>query len=128
MRTGVFVCSCGPNIGDRIDIQKIAETVGNWQIDTSSQSEDSKEESEQIKARYEDTAGFCKSASFDEIRKNDFILTPGRYVGLPEEEDDGEPFDEKMVRLTGELSELFTEGDILQEEVKKQLKKVGYEI
>ncbi len=102
------------------DIQKIAETVKNWQL--------SDGESESDKDRYKDIAGFCKSASLDEIRKNDYILTPGRYVGLPEEEDDGEPFDEKMARLTGELSELFTEGDRLQEKVKKQLKGIGYEI
>jgi type I restriction enzyme M protein len=102
------------------DIQKIAETVKNWQL--------SDGESESDKDRYKDIAGFCKSASLDEIRKNDYILTPGRYVGLPEEEDDGEPFDEKMACLTGELSELFTEGDRLQQEVKKQLKGIGYEI
>ena len=106
------------------DIQKIAETVKNWQLSASS-TDDGFESDE---GKYRDVAGFCKSATLNEIRKNDYILTPGRYVGLPDEEEDGEPFDEKMTRLTTELSELFTEGDRLQEEVKKQLKGIGYEI
>lgn len=93
------------------DISKIAKTVEQWQNG----------------GQYEDVPGFCKISTLDEIRKNDYILTPGRYVGLPEEEDDGEPFDEKMERLTGELKVLFKEGDRLQEEVKKQLKGIGYE-
>ena len=83
--------------------KKIGQTVENWQNGEG----------------YEDIPGFCKVATLDEIRKNDYILTPGRYVGLPEKEDDGEPFEEKMERLTSELSELFAEGDRLQEEVKK---------
>lgn len=94
------------------DIKKIAETVENWQNENN----------------YIDIAGFSKSATLDEIKKNDYILTPGRYVGLPEEEDDGEPFNEKMERLTNELSMFFTEGDRLQAEVKKQLKGIGYEV
>lgn len=94
------------------DITEIAEIVEKWQNNKG----------------YENKKGFCKSASLDEIKKNDYILTPGRYVGLPEEEKDTEPFDEKMERLTSELTELFNEGDRLQEEVKKQLKGIGYEI
>jgi len=58
---------------------------------------------------YEDIPGFCKSAALDDIRKHNHILTPGRYVGVEEEEEDGEPFDEKMKRLTGELREQFKE-------------------
>lgn len=94
------------------DIAMIAQTVEKWQEDEG----------------YEDVAGFCKSASLDDIAKNDYILTPGRYVGLPEEEEDDEPFDEKMDRLTGELSELFKEGDRLQDEVREQLRGIGYGI
>ena len=94
------------------DITKIAQTVDRWQNGEG----------------YEDIAGFCKAATTDDIRKNDCILTPGRYVGLPEEEDDGEPFEEKMDRLTNELSALFAEGDRLQQEVKKQLRGIGYEL
>jgi len=94
------------------DIRKIAQTVECWQ-----NQED-----------YEDVAGFCKSSDINDIKKNDYILTPGRYVGLPEEEEDSEPFDDKMARLTGELSVLFAKGDALQGEVKEQLKSIGWEI
>jgi len=94
------------------DIEKIAKKVENWQDEND----------------YQDIAGFCKSATLEEIKKNDYILTPGRYVGLPEEEEDSEPFDEKMDRLTGELSQLFSEGEKLTDEVKKQLKGIGYEL
>lgn len=94
------------------DIRRTADTVEAWQQDDG----------------YKDIPGFCKAATLDEIRQNDFILTPGRYVGLAEEEDDGEPYEEKMRRLTRELAELFKEGDRLQEEVKKQLKSIGWEI
>lgn len=63
-----------------------------------------------------------------EIAKHDYILTPGRYVGIKEQEEDKEPFDEKMKRLTGELSELFEESHKLETEIRKQLKSIGYEI
>jgi type I restriction enzyme M protein len=70
---------------------------------------------------YKDVKGFCKSAKLEEIQKQDFILTPGRYVGTEEVEDDGEPFEEKMTRLTKELGEQFKEGRNLEEEIKKNL-------
>ena len=54
---------------------------------------------------YEDVAGFSKAATIEEIRENDYVLTPGRYVGLAEQADDGEPYEEKMARLTSELSD-----------------------
>jgi len=75
-----------------------------------------------------DEAGFCAVVSIDEIAKQDFILTPGRYVGLAEQEDDGEPFEEKMTRLTGELSEMFKKGHELENEIKERLGAIGYEI
>lgn len=78
--------------------------------------------------KYEDIPGFCKAANLDEIVKNDYVLTPGRYVGLPEEEDDDESYDEKMTRLTSELKEQFAESDKLQAEIKDVLKELGYEI
>lgn len=78
-------------------------------------------------SNYEDTAGFCKSATLDEIKKNDFVLTPGRYVGAPELEDDGEPFAEKMARLTGQLKEQFDESERLEAEIKRNLGGLGYE-
>ena len=63
--------------------------------------------------------------SLDDIRKQDYILTPGRYVGIAEQEDDGEPFEEKMNRLTTELSGLFTESHRLEKEIQKQLASIG---
>ena len=72
--------------------------------------------------------GFCAIATTGEIAKQDYILTPGRYVGIEEQEDDGEPFEEKMARLTGELSGLFAKSHELEAEIKKQLRAIGYEI
>ena len=77
---------------------------------------------------YEDKLGFCKKATIDEIRNNDYVLTPGRYVGIEEEEDDGEPFEEKMARLTATLSEQFAKSRELEDEIRKQLGGIGYEL
>lgn len=77
---------------------------------------------------YQDIQGFCKSATLDEIREQGFVLTPGRYVGIEEQEDDGEPFEEKMARLTGELSEMFKRSRELEEEIRKRLGAIGYEM
>ena len=63
-----------------------------------------------------------------DIAKQDYILTPGRYVGIEEVEDDGEPFEEKMARLTGELSEMFAKSHELEEEIRRKLGAIGYEI
>jgi type I restriction enzyme M protein len=76
---------------------------------------------------YEDEAGFCMSAEIAEIIKHDHVLTPGRYVGAAEEEDDGEPFAEKMARLTTLLSEQFAESGRLEEQIKENLAGLGYE-
>ena len=76
----------------------------------------------------EDVKGFCAAVTTEEIAKQDFILTPGRYVGIEEQEDDGEPFDEKMTRLTSELSEMFQRSHELEAEIKKRLGAIGYEI
>jgi type I restriction enzyme M protein len=78
--------------------------------------------------QYNDVLGFCKIASQDDIAKNDYVLTPGRYVGLAQREDDGEPYEEKMNRLTKELSQQFEESNKLQSEIKEVLKGLGYEI
>ena len=72
--------------------------------------------------------GFCAVVDTAEIAKHDYILTPGRYVGIKEQEEDKEPFDEKMKRLTGELSGLFEESHNLETEIRKQLKSIGYEL
>lgn len=70
--------------------------------------------------------GFSAEATIEDIAKQDYILTPGRYVGIADIEEDDEPFDDKMKRLTGELSELFEESDRLQEQIKKNLEAIGY--
>ncbi|KRM04866.1 site-specific DNA-methyltransferase (adenine-specific) [Liquorilactobacillus ghanensis DSM 18630] len=77
---------------------------------------------------YKDVAGFCKVAKLDEIAKNDYVLTPGRYVGLAKQEDDGIPYEVKMKQLTSELKEQFEESNKLQAEIKDVLKELGYEI
>ena len=72
--------------------------------------------------------GYAHVADLKEIEENGFVLTPGRYVGLEEDDEDDEPFDEKMERLTGELGELFTESDRLEKLIRKQLGAIGYGI
>ncbi|KTC03049.1 MULTISPECIES: class I SAM-dependent DNA methyltransferase [Pseudomonas syringae group] len=92
------------------DIQKVAETFHAWQHGKS----------------YEDVPGFCYSASLDDIRKHEHVLTPGRYVGAEEQEDDGEVFADKMARLTAQLAEQFEESAKLEGEIKKNLAGLGY--
>ncbi|MFM2151924.1 MAG: hypothetical protein RL199_359 [Pseudomonadota bacterium] len=75
---------------------------------------------------YEDVAGFCRSAKTQVIASHQFVLTPGRYVGAEEVEDDGEPFDEKMKRLVTMLEEQFAEGARLEKEIRKNLRGLGY--
>ena len=93
------------------DIEKIAGTVRAFQEGTLA-----------------DEKGFCAVVDTEEIAKQDYILTPGRYVGIEEEEDDGEPFEEKMTRLTAELSDLFKKSHALEEDIRKKLGAIGYEI
>jgi len=93
------------------EIKKIASTYHAWRGEG---------------GKYEDIAGFCKSATLEEVEKNNFILTPGRYVGVVEEEEDDEAFEEKMKRLTEELAKQMEEGKKLDEEIKKNLEKIGY--
>ena len=94
------------------DIKKIADTYHNYQNNEN----------------YENLKGFCYSATTEEIQSNDYVLTPGRYVGVEETEDDGIPFEEKMKKITSELSKQFEESHKLEEEIKKNLKAIGYEI
>ncbi|MBJ6972888.1 type I restriction-modification system subunit M [Vibrio cholerae] len=101
----------------RDDIQKVADLYHAWKTGT-----------EVNGVAYEDQAGFCKSATLEEIKKHDFVLTPGRYVGATEELDDGIPFAEKMVTLTAKLSEQFAESATLEAEIKKNLAGLGYEL
>ncbi|MCT8869589.1 class I SAM-dependent DNA methyltransferase [Shewanella xiamenensis] len=99
------------------DIQKVADLYHAW-----------KTGAEINGVAYEDQAGFCKSATLEEIKKHDFVLTPGRYVGATEELDDGIPFGEKMSTLTAKLSEQFAESAMLEAVIKKNLAGLGYEL
>jgi len=98
------------------DITRIANTYHAWRVGANNHSP----------LQYEDTPGFCKSATLDEVRKHGHVLTPGRYVGAEPQEDDGEPFDEKMKRLTTQLREQQTEAAKLDKAIAKNLKELGY--
>lgn len=93
------------------DISRIADTFAAFQNGT-----------------LEDVKGFCSVATLQDIKKQEYILTPGRYVGIEEQEDDGEPFEEKMARLTSELSDMFAKSHELEEEIRKKLGAIGCEI
>ena len=123
------------------DIKRIADTYHTWRGEIASMetgqtllaAEQStienylKESGEREEPEgYKDIPGFCKTATIDEIRKNGYILTPGRYVGMEEIEDDGESFEEKMERLTTELAKLFKESRELEQEIRKNLEGIGY--
>nr|WP_164921004.1 N-6 DNA methylase [Thermosynechococcus vestitus] len=82
---------------------------------------------EQDAGKYEDIPGFCKSASLEEIRHHGYVLTPGRYVGAEVQEEDDEPFAEKMQRLVAKLREQQTEAARLDEAIWKSLKELGYD-
>jgi len=75
---------------------------------------------------YKNIPGLCYSATIEEIRKNGYVLTPGRYVGVPQPPDDGVPFEEKMKKLTAELEEYFTQSRELEERIKENLKKLNF--
>ncbi len=94
------------------DIRKIADTYHSWKKDDDS---------------YKDVPGFCKSATLDEVRELDYVLTPGRYVGLPEEDDDFD-FEERVRKLTAELKEQMEASAKLDERIKENLEKVGIEL
>jgi type I restriction enzyme M protein len=77
---------------------------------------------------YKDIKGFCKSADMAEITKHNFVLTPGRYVGIQDEIDDGIPFADKIAGLTTKLAEQMAEEKKLDEEIKTQLKNIGFNL
>ncbi len=95
------------------EISRIAQTYHAWR-------------GEKEAEEYQDIPGFCKSATTEEIAANSFMLTPGRYVGAEEIEDDDEAFAEKMTCLTQRLKAQMEDGYKLDEEIREQLKKVGY--
>jgi type I restriction enzyme M protein len=78
--------------------------------------------------KYEDVKGFCKAAKIEEVEKNGFVLTPGRYVGTDIVEEDDEVFEEKMKRLTGELSDQFKQSRELEDRVRKNLEGIGFSV
>jgi type I restriction enzyme M protein len=75
---------------------------------------------------YEDETGYCKVACIDEIAENDYMITPGRYVGVDQDVGDDVPFDVKMEELTAEIREKFQRSDELQEEIEENLREVGF--
>lgn len=93
------------------DIQKLANTYNDY-----------------INGTLKETKGYSAVVTIEEIAKQDYILTPGRYVGIEEQKDDGEPFEEKMTRLTSELSDLFAKSHQLEDEIRERLGAIGYDI
>lgn len=120
-RTGEVLFIDARNLGymkDRVlrdfkaeDTKQITDTFHNWQSGEN----------------FEDKAGYCKSVKLAEIEKHDFVLTPGRYVGAAEVEDDGEAFADKMARLTIQLKGQFEQSDKLEQQIKDNLRGLGYE-
>ena len=94
------------------DIKKIADTYHRYQNNDN----------------YENVNGFCYSATTEEISANDNVLTPGRYVGVEENQCDDIPFEEKMKNITSELSKQFEESHKLEEKIKKNMKAIGFEL
>ncbi len=104
------------------DLDKITSTYHAWRGDKSSV----RPEPVEGQSNYTDIPGFCKSATTDEIAAHGYVLTPGRYVGAEEVEDDGETFEEKMARLVADLRAQFAESLRLEQAIKANLKGLGY--
>jgi len=94
------------------DIQKIAATYHNWRKGEN----------------YENIKGYCKAATIEDIQKHAHVLTPGRYVGIPDEEDDGIPFEDKMAALTATLKQQIDKEAQLNQEIATQLSKIGFKL
>jgi type I restriction enzyme M protein len=122
-RTGETLFIDGRKMGVLIDrvhreltveeIAKIAQTYHAWR-------------GEKEAGKYEDIAGFCKSAKLEEIGTHGYVLTPGRYVGAEEVEDDDEAFEEKMLHLTQKLEQQFEESARLEAAIRENLRGLGY--
>lgn len=122
-RTGEILFIDGSDLGymeDRThrmfgdeDVARIANTYHEWR---------------KADGKYEDTKGFCKSAPTEEVKKHGFILTPGRYVGIRDTVDDGVSFEDKMKELTSTLKKQMAKEQDLNDEIRKQLKKIGFEL
>jgi type I restriction enzyme M protein len=100
------------------DIKTIVETYHNWRNVIASNAK---------QPQYTDIAGFCKSATIDEVRNNNYVLMPGRYVGTEEIEDDGILFSDKITALTTKLAEQLRKGHELEKQIRENLKSIGYE-
>lgn len=95
------------------DLARIVTTYHSWR-------------GEKEAGKYEDVPGFCKRATVKEITEHGYVLTPGRYVGAEEIEDDGEPFADKMARLTTKLEEHFAEAARLENAIRNNLKGLSH--
>jgi type I restriction enzyme M protein len=95
------------------EIAEIARTYHAWR-------------GEEKDGEYEDIAGFCKAATLEEIKKHDYVLTPGRYVGIPEEEDDGIPFEDKMAGLVESFQQQKVKSKHLDEQIEIALQNLGF--
>ena len=111
-KLGVLVDRTRRELTDE-EVQKIADTYHAWR-------------GEKDAGEYADVAGFCKSASMEDIRKHGHVLTPGRYVGAAQQEDDGEPFEEKMARLSAQWREQRVEAARLDAAIEANMKELGY--
>jgi type I restriction enzyme M protein len=98
---------------DDKDVERIANAYHQWR---------------NTQGHYKDVDGFCQAATLDEAKANNYVLSPGRYVGTEAEEDDGVSFEEKMKHLTQQLAEQFEESDRLELEIKDNLRTIGYEM
>ena len=113
------------------DIAKIRDTYHNWRKplppkgDNTSTPKGDNTSTPLGDRGYQDIKGFCKSATLEAIQKHSYVLTPGRYVGIPDEEDDGIPFEEKMQSLTVLLKEQMDKEQELNQEIATQLAKIG---
>lgn len=96
------------------DIAKIANTYHRWRA-------------EKGLGKYKDAAGFCKRAKTEDVAKNQYVLTPGRYVGSEQKDDHGEPFEERMPRLAARLREHFAAGAGLDRTIQENLAALGYD-
>jgi type I restriction enzyme M protein len=76
--------------------------------------------------KYEDVAGFCKSATLDEVRAHQHVLTPGRYVGAEDVIDDDEPFEERFPKMLEKLEAQFAEGAALQQTIRESLERISF--
>jgi len=97
---------------EQADIDLVSSTYHKWR---------------NVNGGYSDIAGFCKSSTLEEVRQNNYVLMPGRYVGTEDEQTDDMPFDKKMQSLTAKLAEQFAKDNILENTIRENLKQIGYE-